>query len=1020
MSQVNRNMDRLRVAIAVVVAALSAVCVEAEDAGCWPTVRGDFRRSGIAAQAVQLPLHLQWVHTPTAPPCPAWPPPAERNISAQSDALVPSQTYDRAYRVVGGSGRLYYGSSADDAVYCLDGTEGSVRWHFSTEGPVRLAPTLAGDRLYAGSDDGVLYCLNARDGTLAWKTRGAPADRRLPGNGRIISRWPIRAGIVVDQGVVYFAAGLFPSEGVYICALKADDGSVIWRQPTDVSPQGYMLASPKRLFVPAGRTPFHQLDRKTGKTIGKYGQSKSWGRNLVGGSFALLLGDRLATGPSEDGHIHLFNASDRKLFVRVRGRQLIVTDTAAYVVLADGVQALDRSALLGGKKFATLWHAKLGPTFSIALADNLLIAGGQNRVIALDCANGGILWERSVTGRAEDLALCDGRLVVSSGAGPVSCFAPSAVSGDAPGATSSIPPAPAPPTTVRGNPTGYAFLLGLEDADAMLSLVRRSGCRVVGVDAEPQRVRDVRLRLRQAGLYGTRAVCHLADASHLPYQDRTANLVVISPRLSKDTGVREEAWRIVRPCGGTLEWWGAPDGGAAAVQKRVRGVPDGSGEWTHFYADPANTACSADALPPGPTELQWFGRPGPRRMVDRHWKTVAPLYKNGRLFLSGNDYVAALDAFNGTVLWERDVANSVRTVAFKHCGSMVAAGNQLFVAAGERCELLDAQTGAPAKPLSIPQALGAGPHEWGYLAWAEGTLIGSVTRQGAAFRRQVKAMTPLIWGNEQPLVTSTGLFALDPGPRKSRWSYKPSTGVIINPTLAVSEGRVLFVESGNTNSFADADGRIPLKDLLNPGASLVAVELGSGRVDWRQDVDLTNMHHILHLSASAGKILLTGTRYVGAGKKGRIRYELKAYAVDNGKPLWETNREPDYADVLDGGHGEQVQHPAIVGNVIYGPGFACRLSTGAPHKGWAWHKSHKCTTLALSARCAFSRFSKAKNPYMFDLATGKEWKLTTVTRPGCWINMIPAGGLVLIPEGSAGCTCEYPIQTSLALAPKAR
>ncbi len=33
--------------------------------------------------------------------------------------------------------------------------------------------------------------------------------------------------------------------------------------------------------------------------------------------------------------------------------------------------------------------------------------------------------------------------------------------------------------------------------------------------------------------------------------------------------------------------------------------------------------------------------------------------------------------------------------------------------------------------------------------------------------------------------------------------------------------------------------------------------------------------------------------------------------------------------------------------------------------------------------------------------------------------MIPAGGLVLIPEASSGCTCGFPLQTSLAYIPEA-
>ena len=39
-------------------------------------------------------------------------------------------------------------------------------------------------------------------------------------------------------------------------------------------------------------------------------------------------------------------------------------------------------------------------------------------------------------------------------------------------------------------------------------------------------------------------------------------------------------------------------------------------------------------------------------------------------------------------------------------------------------------------------------------------------------------------------------------------------------------------------------------------------------------------------------------------------------------------------------------------------------------------------------------------------------------RPGCWINIIPAGGMVLIPEASSGCTCGYPMQTSVGYVPE--
>jgi hypothetical protein len=56
--------------------------------------------------------------------------------------------------------------------------------------------------------------------------------------------------------------------------------------------------------------------------------------------------------------------------------------------------------------------------------------------------------------------------------------------------------------------------------------------------------------------------------------------------------------------------------------------------------------------------------------------------------------------------------------------------------------------------------------------------------------------------------------------------------------------------------------------------------------------------------------------------------------------------------------------------------------------------------------------------YPIDVESTEGIQLTGVTRPGCWLNIIPANGLVLVPESSSGCTCAYSIQSSLAFAPR--
>ena len=165
----------------------------------------------------------------------------------------------------------------------LDTETGAERWRFITGGPVRFAPVASEGKVYFVSDDGYLYCLND-DGSLRWKFRGLPDDRRdrkVLGNGRLVSLWPARGGPVLADGVVYFAAGIWPTEGVFVHAVDAESGKAVWsntksdRIPASnwdhgigcdagLTPQGYLAIVGDRLVVPCGTQLPAFLDLKTG------------------------------------------------------------------------------------------------------------------------------------------------------------------------------------------------------------------------------------------------------------------------------------------------------------------------------------------------------------------------------------------------------------------------------------------------------------------------------------------------------------------------------------------------------------------------------------------------------------------------------------------------------------------------------------------------------------------------------------------------------------------------------------
>ena len=308
--------------------------IKAED---WPAFMRDKHRSGVTSERLELPLNESWVYKASHRPEPAWPEPANQDFWHRQFNLRSTVTYDRAFHVVGVGDTIYFASSADDKIYALDSTTGHERWTFFTEGPVRLAPCISDDKVYAASDDGYVYCLSANDGSLVWKHKGTDGDRMIPGNDRMISMWPIRSGLLIDNGILYFAAGLFPNQGAFLSALSAKDGSVKWKQKVSISPQGYMLASDKRLYVPTGRTNPAIFARTDGVLLGELSSS--------GGTFALLTENVLVTGPGRGSkELDASDVETKDKIATFGGLRMLASGPTAYMQSEKQLSAFDRGA----------------------------------------------------------------------------------------------------------------------------------------------------------------------------------------------------------------------------------------------------------------------------------------------------------------------------------------------------------------------------------------------------------------------------------------------------------------------------------------------------------------------------------------------------------------------------------------------------------------------------------------------------------------------------------------------------
>lgn len=429
--------------------------------GDWPTYRADAHRSGVASTSLGLPLAGAWTARVGGAPQPAWPGPAKRDAYSRVEDLSPRLLFDRAFHVAVAGGVVVFGSSADEHVHALDAETGQELWSWATEGPVRFAPALHAGRAYVGSDDGAVYCLDARTGALEWSRRVAPLDRRVPGNGRMISVWPVRTGVVVHDGAVYATAGIFPSERVYVAAFEAGTGDTRWlRDFTDMGPQGYLLATAEHLYVPSGRDAPFVFDRASGERLRQLGGQ--------GGTFALVAGGDLIVGPGKTGQMSQSSAGGAQL-AEFSGNHMIATAGVSYLHTSTELSALERERYLtlsrerdgvsarrgelsqrlsaaapadvpgleeelqaladelvsvrAELRACLRWRRVCREPFALVQAGDALLAGGDGAVAAYHVEDGRELWRAPVDGRAWGLAVADGRLFVSTESGAIHCFA---------------------------------------------------------------------------------------------------------------------------------------------------------------------------------------------------------------------------------------------------------------------------------------------------------------------------------------------------------------------------------------------------------------------------------------------------------------------------------------------------------------------------------------------------------------------------------------------------------------------
>ncbi len=1093
----------------LVLAAMVVVSAAASRAGDWPTYRHDPARSGVTSESLKTPLDPCWVFRPRHAPDAAWGSPNPRPVGGWHGLNeLPRVRFDDAFHVAVADGAVYFGSSADGKVYSLDAATGKPRWSALSGGPVRLAPTVSGGKVYVGSDDGFVYCLRAGDGREHWKFHAAPDGRKVLGSGKMISLWPVRTGVLVDEGIAYFGAGIFPAEGVYMYAVGADDGKLIWcndscgaEPQSRISPQGYLLASKDRLFAPLGRVSPAAFDRADGHVL-----YESYIEHIIGGTYATLAGDQLFTGTEQ--LIGYDQASYRSRSSWFWGHRLVVTPDLFYVATGREVFAVEREAYaaaslrrkgmldrrrdLGsqlqrarsgpepqrkrleadmdalkkdlGRTEARMasgetWRAPCDCADSLILAGDVLLAGGDGKVVAFDVDSGERLWTGRVDGTARALAVADGRLLVSSDSGAVYCFGPQGSNAtDVVEQPVDAAPFPADDMTpvfeaaadhvvrTTGIRRGYCLVLGCGTGRLAFELAKRTDLQICAVEPDREKAQAARRALDAAGLYGARVLVEESDLAHVPFSDYFANLVVSEEALvsGKMPPSAEEAFRMLKPVGGTIAI-----GQPAAAQGKVKplekgalrgwlaeaGLPEGqiseddglwltlrrgplpgAGSWTHQYAEPGNTTCGDDQLVRCPLGVLWFGGPGPRQMAERHRRAAAPLSVGGRLFIlgegsadrigGGENSVMAYDAYNGVKLWERKIRGALRVTVTHDAGNSAANADSLFVAVDDECLRFDAATGEMKRTYAVPPAEDGKPRRWGYVAVVDDVLYGSRTAQGRI---------------------ADCLFALDLASGELLWKHQAEG--ISQGAIAIGDGHLFFAAT----SVTEAQRRAALAEQTQALHRMSAAE----RAAFEKDLETATVHRAVALDARTGRKLWEKPVEITGAVGGAYWCSLGAIYKDDVLVLFGVFLDGHYWRQFFAGQFESRRvvalsgddggllwqkhigyrvRPIVVGDTLHAEPWAYDLHTGeqktrihpvtGKEENWQFARpGHHCGCPAASPHTMLFR---SYTLGWYDLVNDSGTQHFGAQRPGCWINFIPANGLLMVPEASSGCMCPFP------------
>jgi outer membrane protein assembly factor BamB len=256
-------------------------------------------------------------------------------------------------------GRLYVASAAAELVV-LDAASGKELWRKPLPSPVRVAPTVAGERVFVVGIDNQMVAMSAKDGQRLWSHSGITETAGLLGGGAV--------AVSGDYVVVPYSSG-------ELFALRLENGRLLWADNLSGVRQSNAVAG----LASIRGNPV--IDRGVVYAASHAGRL---------GAIELRSGERIwdkELSVAED----VWVAGDYLFFVTTTGEVVCLTRTDGRI---RWVHALPRFANEKNQEDPIRWS---GPVLA---GDRLLLVNNLGKIAAVSPYTGAFLGDTSLPGSA--------------------------------------------------------------------------------------------------------------------------------------------------------------------------------------------------------------------------------------------------------------------------------------------------------------------------------------------------------------------------------------------------------------------------------------------------------------------------------------------------------------------------------------------------------------------------------------------------------------------------------------------